>query len=651
MKNKDSFNQHIQPAIIATLVLIILLFASIEFTKYKMGLWEKDIKAEMFDYLTGKKSSLEKALFSRIYYTRGVAAYVALNPDITNTEYTELAKEYIRNDSVISSMALSKDCILNAIYPLEGHEAALGLNLLEHPERKTIVEKTIETHLTFVAGPVELVEGGIAFISYTPIFDKTNQNEEQFWGVTDIVIEQNSLFKEAGLKHQENNYLLALRGTNGTGNEGNVFWGDENIFENNPVTIDIDLPIGNWILAAVPQEGWEKYADQDKTLFIILLFSTIIISILIWLFSRAILKIRYNEKELKAIFASLDSLIIELNHKGEYLKIASLNEELLYLPKENLIGKSLYEIFDKEKADYFKKAIENCLTNKKLVIIEYPLQINNEERWFSARISYKGNNSVIYNAYDITESKNREKRLEESEKQLKELNETKDKFFSIIAHDLRSPLGSQKSVIDLILEEYENLNESTRKELLNSLQESSYHLYNLLENLLEWAMSQSGKIKVVYKEINLKEKYSAILSQFKANAELKNIHLTNELNGDTNVLADENLTEAILRNLISNAIKFTNQGGEIKISSKRISIDNSEFLKISISDNGVGIKEEKVKTLFEPDKSQSVRGTADEKGTGLGLLLCKEFAEKQGGQILVESKIGEGSTFAFILKI
>jgi PAS domain S-box-containing protein len=548
-------------------------------------------------------------------------------------------------------MAISKDCILNAIYPLEGHEAAIGLDLLSHPERKNIVERTIETQQTFVAGPVELVEGGVAFISYTPIFDKTKPGITNFWGVTDIVIKENSLLREAGLQSSEGEFLFALRGYNGTGHQGAVFFGNEEVFNQNPVTVQIDLPIGNWILAAIPARGWAHYGDQDKTLIIILLSSAFIISILIWLFSKAMLQIRTNEKELKAVFDSLESLIIEFSAEGEYLKIASSNNELLYLPKEKLEGKNLFQIFGKEKADFFLKAIQKCIETRKLVVIEYPLEVSGEKLWFMARISYKSANSIIFNAYDITERKRQEERLQESERQLQELNETKNKFFSIIAHDLRSPLGGQKAVIDLILEEYESLDEPTRKELLINLKESSYHLYNLLENLLEWSLSQSGKIDMKPQKFNLHGQYNDMLMQFQKDARMKNIQFKNELDKDAAVYADINLTEIILRNLISNAIKFTKEGGEIKVQSQELIENGIVYQNISVIDTGIGMSDEKLSSLFKIDKTQSTPGTADEKGNGLGLLLCKEFAEKQNSKLTYSSTKGEGSTFSFKLRV
>lgn len=630
-------------------IFLILIVASNAYTGYKKGQWEKDIRSEILNVLTGKKSNLEKALFSRIFYTRGIAAYVSLNPEISDAEFSELAREYIRNDTVISTIALSKDGIINSIYPFEGHEAAIGLNLLDHPERKEIVEKTIETGMAFVAGPVELVEGGIAFISYTPIFDKTEKGNNKFWGVTDIVVKQNSLLNEAKLKQTESGYSFALRGYNGKGADGHVFWGDENIFNNNPVLTKIELPIGNWELAAVPERGWNLYPDQDKTVSVILFISAFIISLLIWFISKALIEIRNSEKKLKAVLNSIDSLIMEFNADGDYLQINSENEELLFIPKEELEGKNLKDIFDPETAKFFIDSIKDCIKNKKLVVIEYPLQIKNEERWFMARLSNKGGLSVIFNAYDITDRKLKEKLLIDSEKQLKQLNEMKNNFFSVIAHDIKGPLGSQKAIINLLMEQFHELDEVTLQNFLKNLQISSNNLYVLLEDLLKWSLSQSGKIEVLKETFNLNENLNGVLSNLLKDAQQKNIRIINELEENVKVVGDNNLTKTILRNLITNAIKFTKSGGEIRIFTEKHFIKDTQYHAIFVADTGVGMEPEVLNSLFKLDKTQTRPGTANEKGNGLGLLLCKEFAEKQNSKMEVSSFPGEGSKFSFKL--
>ncbi len=650
MRNTNLTVKNAEPFLIALFVFALLGAATIVYTDYKQGQWEKDVRSNLTEILIAKKSALEKALYSRIYYTRGVSAYVAVNPGISNAEYHELAKEYIKNDTVISTMALSKNCIISAIYPLENHETAIGLNLLEHPERREIVEKTIETGLTFVAGPVELVEGGVAFISYTPIFDKT-QGKNSFWGVTDIVIKQSSLLNEANLNPVENNNYFTLQGYNGLGKEGAVFWGAENIQDKNPVKIDINLPIGNWILSAAPINGWKQYQDQDKMLTLILFISAFVISLLAGLFSRALFKIKQNERELKAIFASLDSTIIEFDDTGRYLKIASENERLLALPKKQLIGKKLHDVFDQEKAGFFLTAIKKCLDTKELVIIEYPLSLDNKKFWFTARLSYKTSNRIIFNTYDTTEKKEKEELLEKTSHQLKELNEMKDKFISVLAHDLRGPVANQKALNNLILDDYDNMDDAMRKDLLAALKDSSDNLYNLLENLLEWSKSQSGNTPVSKEKINFEKEIAPLVSEFRVWANQKNITINCNIKDNISVIADKHLTRTVLRNLISNAVKFTHEGGTVTISTAIIHEKNKAFLKINITDNGIGMNEEKIQSLFKPEKAYSTHGTSNEQGTGLGLILCKEFTGLQDGKLMVDSVVNKGSTFSFTLPL
>lgn len=649
MNKKNFLLNQVQPAAIALAAFLLLIFATVGYTKYKQGQWEKDIRENLLDVLIGKKSKLEKALYSRIYYTRGVAAVVALNPELSTDEFYNLAEEFVRNDTVISSMALSRDCVINAIYPHNGHETALGLDLLKHPERKEIVEKTIATHHTFVAGPVELVEGGTAFISYTPIFNKRNPGINKFWGVTDIVIRQQGLFNEAQFVTPEGNYEFALRGYNGLGEKGAIFWGKKEIFDNNPVTIPIELPNGTWVLAGIPAHGWTKYPDMAQTISYVLFFSSLVISILIWLFARALLKIKSNERELKAIFGSMDNLIVEFDINGKYVKIAPTNDSILFRSKNELIGKTVYEIFDPEKAGFFLKAIHECIATKQVVVIEYMLQINGQERWFSARINAKTNNTVIFNAWDITERKKDDQIIRHSEIRLKELNEMKDKFFSIIAHDLRNPVSGLKMMTDLILEEFDALESDQLKDLIVTMQASSANLHLLLEDLLQWSLSQSGKIVVKKQVIRLDNLCDHIIARLQGDAQSKDIVISTEAGANDFVVADPDLTGVILRNLVANAIKFTQRGGTIKICSEELVKDNRSVRKISIIDNGIGIQPERVNTIFGFDKNNSTPGTENEKGTGLGLLLCKELTEKQGGFISVSSTFGKGSTFSVIL--
>lgn len=635
---------NILPITIAVISFIIFILIIIRYTEFSYEKTEKEIRGNLYDLLVSKKSQLEKALYSRVYYTKGVAAYCAINNGITNEKFYELTDELIKNDTVIGTMGLSKDCIIGAIYPLKGHEAAIGVNLLEHPQRKLIVEQTIVTKNTFIAGPVELVEGGIAFISYTPIFTTLQENKNNFWGVTDIVILKDKLFNEIKLKTHNQVYKFALKGVDGTGTNGACFWGDSTIFNNNPVTVKVLLPTGYWVFAGMPITGWESYTDNNSLITRLLYISAFIISFLIWLLVSAFIKIRKSEVELKALFGSMKEIIIEFDKKGTYVKIAPTNDDLLIMPPESLVNKTLHEVFDKETADFFFNAITECFTTKNTVIIDYPLAINGQNFWFEARLTYLNDNSILYVAHDNTTKKIAEDRLKQSESYLKELNETKDKFFAIIAHDLRSPFQGFLGLSEILAKTSDNLTKEEVKEYSLELYKALEKQYELLEDLLNWAKITNKNFNLSKSFINLHNVVNTVFEQVEVFAKIKNLNLINDINKSINLNVDDSMFKVVIRNLISNSIKFSNNNGFIKVSAKLI----ENYFEISISDNGVGISSDNLKKLFDTTIFTTT-GTASEVGTGLGFNLSKEIVLKHDGVIYAESTLGHGTTISFTI--
>ena len=246
---------------------------------------------------------------------------------------------------------------------------------------------------------------------------------------------------------------------------------------------------------------------------------------------------------------------------------------------------------------------------------------------------------------DITDRKHAEEALQNSEAELRELNATKDKFFSIIAHDLKSPFNSILGFSEILKDEARDLDIDSIVEYAGIINSSVLHTFGLLENLLDWARMQQGRIPFEPQKILLNSIVNAEFEGLKNSADQKNIELNNYINQNLIITADENMISTVLRNLVSNAIKFTPNGGEVKVEAS-VEDDN---VKISVSDTGIGIKPETIRKLFKIETSFTTRGTENEKGTGLGLLLCKEFVEKHGGKVWVESAVGKGSCFNFTL--
>jgi len=235
--------------------------------------------------------------------------------------------------------------------------------------------------------------------------------------------------------------------------------------------------------------------------------------------------------------------------------------------------------------------------------------------------------------------------LKISERKLKESNMSKDKFFSIIAHDLKAPFNSLLGFSELLVKEIQSNNLVYIKKYAHLIHKVSNQSYSLLNNLLDWSLAQTGGMKFNPEKVNFTEMSNELIDYFKNIAQNKKISIKSTINSNLELVADRNMLTTIIRNLLSNAIKYTPQDGEITISATK----DIKETNISIKDTGVGIKTEDLGKLFKIEEASSTRGTENEKGTGLGLILCCDLVEKHNGKIWVESKVGSGSLFSFTI--
>jgi signal transduction histidine kinase len=231
---------------------------------------------------------------------------------------------------------------------------------------------------------------------------------------------------------------------------------------------------------------------------------------------------------------------------------------------------------------------------------------------------------------------------------LKYLNDTKDKFFSIISHDLRSPFTILHGFAEHLQTNYKNMNDESRQELIRAMTASAAQTLKLIENLLQWAKVQLDKMKCDPREISLSEIFDDNARLLKANAAKKNIVIKTKVYDEDTAYADYDMINLVVRNLISNALKFTGNGGEVLVEAQNKN-DKEGAIEVRVSDNGIGIKAGNLEKLFRIDSHFTTDGTDNEPGTGLGLILCREFVEKNGGKIRAESESGKGSKFIFTL--
>jgi len=254
---------------------------------------------------------------------------------------------------------------------------------------------------------------------------------------------------------------------------------------------------------------------------------------------------------------------------------------------------------------------------------------------------------VFGSIQDITDQQQAEATIKLQNEELIKMNASKDKFFSIIAHDLKNPFNSILGFSEHLIEQVNEKDYEQIGEFANIIRQSSIRAMDLLKNLLEWAQSQSGKMEFKPEYFEINSIVNEVILLMKGNAEQKSIVIINNLSSGIQVNADKAMLSAVLRNLISNAIKFTQPNGKITVNS----VVKQNELTISVIDTGVGISKERINNLFNICEGYSTQGTQKEKGTGLGLILCKEFIEKNSGKIWVESEAGIGSAFYFSLPL
>jgi len=331
--------------------------------------------------------------------------------------------------------------------------------------------------------------------------------------------------------------------------------------------------------------------------------------------------------------------IIEANEIRDSLKVLEGDQKFIELESKYQSEKKDRRILllekDKEIMDSQKMLLILSLVLLGVVIIVIFIII-----WWKNRVN------KVLNQKNI-ELKDVNQNLTQSQKELKEANDAKDKFFSIMAHDLRNPISTFKQLTEILSDDFDSFEENEKKEFLEEMKKSSSNLYNLLENLLTWSRSKRGAIQAKPTVNDVYSIADMTLSHLKSQAKNKKIELINNIPLKTEALFYPHLTSTIIRNLVTNAIKFSEDGSIIEINIMGNSNDN-EFT-IEIKDYGLGMEEKTLDKLFRIDQSVSQNGTKGETGTGLGLIICKEFAEKQDGNIWAESEPGKGSSFCFTL--
>ncbi|MEG4941264.1 PAS domain S-box protein [Microcoleus sp. F4-D5] len=391
-------------------------------------------RASALDRLSTVRSKLEGSLNARLFLMRGLGAYLSNNPNITEAEFAATARILIAQQAGIRAITLVKGTTVAYIYPRKGNESTIGVDLTALPEQRQMVEEVINTRKTLLAGPVKLLEGDETFISRSPIFLTPSGAEPEtgvYWGLTGLIIDKNSLIEEAGLNDSSAKLQYALRGKDGRGASGALFFGDRSIFQQNPVIVEVTLPNGSWELAAIPAGGWP--ANSPFRGF--LLFGGELLAVLSgvavfsWAYSRA--KLRSSEAKYRQLVENANSVIVQLDSEGKITFFNEFAEVFFGYSEAEIIGKNAIGTIipktDLSESD-LAAMIRDCLAQPEKYFQQEKENIrrNGERVWIAwtnkPLLDAKGNLAgLLCIGTDISDRKQAEIALQASESELRAL--------------------------------------------------------------------------------------------------------------------------------------------------------------------------------------------------------------------------------------
>lgn len=363
--------------------------------------------------------------------------------------------------------------------------------------------------------------------------------------------------------------------------------------------------------------------------------------------------LRESNKYLENLFNYANAPIIVWDPQFHITRFNHAFERLTGRSETEVKGKSLEILFPPEMAETSMDLIHKTQTGERWETVEIKIQhLDGSIKtvlWNSATLFEADDKTpvaTIAQGHDITRRKQTEVELKLKNEELQKLNFEKDKFFSIIAHDLRSPFSSFLGLTQLMAEELPTMTLAQIQKIAINMRKSATNLYNLLTNLLEWSRLQRGVTGFNPETFELTAIIVECIEPVKENAEKKEIEITTSIPENLKISADLHMIQTIIRNLVSNAIKYTPKKGTIKISA---TTNRDKSVEVCIKDNGIGMTQQIIDHLFLIDQNINRQGTEGEPSTGLGLIICKEFVEKHGGRIWVESKEEQGSKFCFTI--
>lgn len=529
------------------IVLITLVLLSVSYLIGRLDIEKQNgvKRLAVLKELTTIGNKLEGVVRSTFNLTQGIVHLIRYQGSISKEQFEALCTLALSENPNIRNVAIAPNNVVQMVYPLKGNERAVGLDYMKNEQQRESVLRSMKQKKPLLAGPVNLVQGGVGLINRSPIYLISKDSSERYWGMTSIVAYYDKILNEAGISLNDE-LKIAIQGDDGKGELGKVFYGDTALLNQNPVIVDVIIPSGKWRLIATPNSGWIRESVFHSQYFII----SLIITVLIVLFLLTLIYKNHNIRQ---------------------------------------------------------------------------------------------NNSLL--ALEIQERRKVEIELKKSKEAAEEANRVKTAFLANMSHEIRTPMNAIQGFSEVILKG--NLSEKSTFDFIEIINNSSKQLLNVINDIIDISMIEAGQLKIIYDTVKLNRLLENIYSLHSNNAKSKGLRFNVSYglpNTVDSINTDEHRLAQIINNLISNAIKFTNEG-YVEFGYKL----KDAHLEFYVKDSGIGIPNEFHDLIFERFRQVDDKLSRDYGGTGLGLSICKSIIEMMGGEIWIESEPNKGSTFFFTL--
>ncbi len=660
-------------ALVVTIALTLLLttFMAERVNSYLLNNSRQEAVQDTTNHAEAIRHALQHELIKFEVIAQAIRSVIERQPNLSQSEYQDLVAPLVETSPSVINVGLSSGYVVDRVFPFEGNESVLGVDYRTLPTQIEGIDHVLNSGETTLLGPVDLIQGGTAFVQRSPYFiEGDGSGSSPSSGVISVIIDRETLLSRIVEGHGIGDHDVAIRKLDPNSNPSGILYGNDDVFKQSPVLNS--LPIGSkaWQIGLVPSDGWPKDVSASALVWALSAVTCGVIGFLLLALWTIYKSKRTVENQLRSAINSIedgfalydqDDRLVFANDK--YANYYNLTHDAIFPGNtfENILRAGL-------KAGQYSEAIgrEEEWLKERLAAHRNPTEPVEQKladgRWLKVAETRSPEGNTVGFRVDVTELKQAQQRAEAA-------NQAKNNFLNIISHELRTPLtsviGYARFLENLsVLRSYKALEQAmttscdieTRKRALaelhsevasmsNRITTSSDHLLNLINDILDRAQLEAEKIKLHPEPLDLKDLVKTVTTELEIKAAEKGLTLQTDVAAVPMVADPKRLRQALI-NVVGNAIKFTESGG-IHISSEH----DESHVRIMVRDTGCGISAEDFEQIFDQFVQVDATVTRRNSGTGLGLAITREIIALHGGKIDVESNLGRGSTFTISIPI